>query len=174
MSRPTVRKAQMQEAGEIAQLINSAYRGESSRRGWTTEADLLDGQRTDEEGIRELLKDPSALMLVLVEDSAILGTVYLKTKESKLYLGMLTVNPEIQNRGFGRQLMEAAESEACRQNLTVIEMTVFPQRESLLNYYFRQGYALTGERRPFPKGDPRLGIPKTLDLEFVVLEKKLP
>ena len=168
-----VRKAQSQDAPEIAGLVNSAYRGDSSRRGWTTEADLLDGQRTDVANIREIIETPDTQMLVLDNGKFLIGCVMIKTQGSKLYLGMLTVNPEIQNKGYGRVLMEAAEDEARRQNLTAIEMTVIHHRESLLNYYFRQDYKLTGERRPFPKTDPRFGIPKVADLEFLVLEKKL-
>ncbi len=171
MSRYKVRKAEIQEASQIADLVNSAYRGESSRRGWTTEADLLDGQRTDAEAILELITMPKSQMLVLDNGKFLLGCVRIENLGEKLYLGMLTVNPEIQNKGFGKLLMEAAEKEARSQNLLSIEMTVFSQRETLINYYLRQGYKLTGERRPFPGDDPRLGIPKQ-PLEFVVLEKK--
>src|SRR4051794_13241714 len=41
------REAGPADLGAIVALVESAYRGESSRAGWTTEADLLDGQRTD-------------------------------------------------------------------------------------------------------------------------------
>lgn len=175
MSRYKVRLAQVSEAGQIADLVNSAYRGDSSRQGWTTEADLLDGQRTDREAIAELIQrqEPQTQILVLDNGKHLLGCVLLEEKTSKLYLGMLTVSPSLQNKGFGKVLMEAAEKLAQQKNLQFIEMTVIPQRESLINYYLRQGYKITGERRPFPASNPRFGIPKIPNLEFVVLEKKL-
>jgi N-acetylglutamate synthase-like GNAT family acetyltransferase len=173
MSRYKVRVAQKQDAPKIAELVNSAYRGETSRQGWTTEADLLDGQRTDPADIEEQLAKPSKQILVLENEKFILGTVLIENLGEKLYLGMLTVSPGLQNKGFGRILMEAAEKEARQKNLTSIQMWVLSQRESLINYYLRQDYKLTGERRPFPRNDPRFGIPKVESLEFVVLEKKL-
>lgn len=178
--------AQVSEARQIADLVNSAYRGDSSRRGWTTEADLLAGQRTDAVAITELIEchQPPTQILVIdsesqslgdsLSGSVILGCVLLEERPPKLYLGMLTVHPELQNKGFGKLLMEAAEEQAKQKNLQFIEMTVFPQREALIDYYRRQGYRLTGERRPFPAANPRFGVPKVPDLEFVVLEKKLP
>lgn len=165
--------AQASEAEQIADLVNSAYRGDSSRRGWTTEADLLDGQRTDAEGIREQLAKPETQILVLENEKFLLGCVLIESLEENLYLGMLTVNPELQNKGFGKQLMEAAEKEARQKNKAAVEMWVLSQRESLINYYLRQGYKITGERQPFPESNPRFGIPKVEKLEFVVLEKKL-
>lgn len=175
MSRYKVRLAQASEAEQIAALVNSAYRGDSSRRGWTTEADLLDGQRTDLEAISDLIQrqDPPTHLLVLDNGNHLLGCVLLEERGSKLYLGMLTVSPSLQNKGFGKLLMDAAEKLALQKNSQFIEMTVIPQREALINYYLRQGYKLTGERRPFPASNPRFGIPKVENLEFVVLEKKL-
>ena len=42
----------------LTRFVNAAYRGDTARQGWTTEADLLDGQRIDEPGMRELLDAP--------------------------------------------------------------------------------------------------------------------
>ena len=153
-------------------LVNSAYRGDASKQGWTTEADLLDGIRTDEESLKELMHQPNAFLLKYEEENKILGCVYLKQEDDKLYLGMLTVSPLLQNKGIGKILLNASEDEARKRNCTAVFMTVISQRTELINWYKKHGYYDTGKTKPFPENDPRFGIPKT-KLEFIVLEKKV-
>lgn len=164
--------ATVADAEELNRLVNSAYRGDSSRQGWTTEADLLDGTRTDATAIKELIESPGVTILKLVESDVILGCVELKKDSDKLYLGMLTVKPNLQGKGIGKQLLKAAEEEAIKQNCASVFMTVISMRKELIDWYVRNGYQLTGERKPFAFNDPRFGQPK-MELEFVVLEKKM-
>ncbi|MBL7858989.1 MAG: GNAT family N-acetyltransferase [Cyclobacteriaceae bacterium] len=161
-----------EDATALDQLVNSAYRGDSSRQGWTTEADLLDGTRTDAAAIAEMIQRPGTTLLKFVEDNQILGCVELRQEDSKLYLGMLTVQPNLQGKGIGKELLKAAEAEAVKQKCKAIFMTVISVRKELIEWYIRHGYRLTGERKPFAFNDPRFGQPK-MKLEFVVLEKKL-
>ena len=151
-------------------LVNSAYRGDCSRKGWTTEADLLDGIRTDEEGLRDILLEPHSFMLKYVLEEEIVGCVHLRKDDEELYLGMLTVSPDLQAQGIGKQLLLAAEDEARKQNCVAIYMTVISNRKELIEWYQRHGYVDAGTRKPFPSNDPRFGIPK-MPLEFVVLRK---
>ncbi len=167
-----ITKAVVEDAPELNALVNSAYRGDSSRQGWTTEADLLDGSRIDASGIAELIQTQGTTLLKYVEEGEILGCVELKKNEGKLYLGMLTVRPDLQGKGIGKELLKAAEAEAIKQSCTSIFMTVISVRNELIDWYVRHGYQLTGERKPFAFTDPRFGQPK-MKLEFVVLEKKL-
>jgi ribosomal protein S18 acetylase RimI-like enzyme len=167
-----ITKAVVEDAPELNSLVNSAYRGDSSRQGWTTEADLLDGTRIDATGIAELIQTQGSTLLKYVEDNEILGCVELKKSERKLYLGMLTVRPNLQGKGIGKELLKAAEAEAKSQSCTAIYMTVISVRKELIDWYVRHGYQLTGERKPFAFTDPRFGQPK-MKLEFVVLEKKI-
>lgn len=152
-------------------LINSAYRGETSKKGWTTEADLLDGTRTDEESLKKLMLQPGAFILKYSEENKILGCVYLKHELNKMYLGMLTVSPELQNKGIGTILLAASEDIARKRNCTAVFMNVISKRTELINWYKKYNYVDTGITKPFPKHDPRFGIPKT-KLEFIILEKK--
>ncbi len=153
-------------------LVNSAYRGESSRKGWTTEADLLDGIRTDRKSLLAMLQKPGAHMLTAKNEvNRVVGCVYLHQQSNQLYLGMLTVAPEIQAMGIGKQLLLAAEKYAREINCTSIIMTVIDTRHDIIDWYIRKGYYLTGETRPFPTG-PEFGIPKQ-PLQFIVLEKAL-
>jgi len=158
---------------ELVILINSAYRGESSKKGWTTEADLLDGQRTDIESLGMLLNKPGSVLLKYVNaENKISACVNLQQQERKLYLGMLTVSPTLQGSGIGKKLLAASEQYARENNFEAIRMTVISIRLELIAWYERHGYNRTGETQPFPTGDPKFGIPKQF-LEFVVLEKNI-
>jgi GNAT superfamily N-acetyltransferase len=157
---------------QIVKLVNSAYRGESSKKGWTTEADLLDGVRTDEDSLLEMMKKPGAAFLKYVdENSRINGSVYLQKQQDKLYLGMLTVAPDIQAKGIGKQLLKASEDYALSVNCSSVMMTVISVRKELISWYERHGYKDTGKTEPFPT-DVKFGIPKQ-QLEFIVMEKTL-
>lgn len=163
----------------LTSLVNSAYRGESSRVGWTTEADLLGGQRTDEAALQEFIggasADPHArVMLIAIEADAPLACVQLERRGDLAYLGMLTVAPARQSSGLGRRLLEAAEREVIRRwSVRGMMMTVIAQRAELIDWYERRGYRRSGATAPFPYGDERFGLPRRLDLHFVVLEKSL-
>ena len=154
----------------LNQLVNSAYRGDSSRKGWTTEADLLGGIRTTEDALREMLGNPGAVILRYVKDGQVLGCVYLEQKGLNLYLGMLTVSPELQAGGIGRQLLEAAEEYARVHQCRAVTMTVIPHRHELLAWYQRRGYRQTGVVHPFPDDPARFGEPK-MPLSFIELKK---
>ncbi|MES2723913.1 MAG: GNAT family N-acetyltransferase [Pseudomonadota bacterium] len=161
----------------IVDLVNSAYRGETSRQGWTTEADYLEGQRTDLATLtRDLADTPGAALFAWRDDpdTPLLGTVWLEPAETGVwYLGMLTVRPDLQARRLGRTLLHAAEAVAERKGARRIRMTVVNIRDTLIAWYARRGYDPTGETRPFPYGDDRFGVPLRDDLAFVVLEKVL-
>ena len=155
-------------------LVECAYRGDSAKAGWTHEADLLGGQRTDLAALTEMLADPDQRLLVAIDHGALTGCVSVTRKaDGRGYLGLLTVDPTLQAAGLGKQLIAAAEDAARAFGADAMEMTVIASRDELIAYYERRGYALTGERRPFPLDDPRFGLPKTRDLEFVVLERAL-
>lgn len=168
------RRATKADALAIVALCDSAYRGEASRAGWTTEADLLDGQRTDVAAVVALLADPHQRMLLVDDSDGLLGTVLLTDEGDGAYIGMLAVRPVTQGRGVGRALLAEAERQ-CRRELghQEVRMTVLIQRSELIAWYERCGYQRTSQRLPFPYTDPRIGIPRRPDLEFEVLRKRL-
>lgn len=163
--------ANKQDIPALTELINSAYRGVASKKGWTTEADLLKGDlRTDISTLTELLNNPQAVILkYTTTDEAIAGCVYLDKKERGLYLGMLTVAPLLQAAGIGRQLLGAAEAYAKANGCKTVFMNVISLRHELIGWYERNGYVQTAERRPMPD-NPKFGVP-TQPLEFVIMEK---
>ena len=170
----TTRAATLEDASALVTLINSAYRGESSKAGWSTEADLLDGQRTDVDWIADMIRSPGHVILVHEEDGQLVGCVHLERTGGDCYLGLLTVLPTLQARGVGRQLIAAAETWAVEHwSSRSMHMTVITLRKELVAWYERRGYQRTGTRKPFPYGDERFGLPRRPDLEFEVLRKTL-
>ncbi len=166
-------KAELSDTKALNILINSAYRGESSKAGWTTEADILGGQRTDEEDLRTIISNDGCTILKYTNDAGeIISCVRLEKHDKKMYLGMLTVSPVLQNGGIGKQMMAASENLAKEVNCNTIYMQVIKGRDELIAWYERQGYIDTGERKPFPMHDPRFGIPRK-ELEFIIMEKAL-
>jgi ribosomal protein S18 acetylase RimI-like enzyme len=169
----TISKAAFTDIPELVALINSAYRGDGSKDGWTTEAELLKGsQRIDVESIKQHMDLPSAIFLKCTnEDGQIIGTVYLEEKNNKIYLGMLSVSPKCQARGTGKRLLAAADQYAKDMDCKNIYMTVISVRYELIAWYVRHGYIKTGELIPFLP-EEKFGIP-TQPLEFAVLEKMI-
>ena len=169
------RLARPGDAAALQPLVHCAYRGDSARAGWTHEADLLDGQRIDAVDLESLIADATQVVIVAEASGAAVGCVQVSDKGAGLaYLGMLTVDPMLQGSGLGRALIDEAERVAKdRFGADRMEMMVIVQRTELIDWYVRRGYALTGERRPFPVTDPRFGLPKRDDLEFVVLGRAL-
>jgi ribosomal protein S18 acetylase RimI-like enzyme len=169
----TITIAANEDIAQIEKLVNSAYRGDSSRKGWTTEADLLDGIRTNKDVLSGMINRGDSIVLKCNNaKNQLLGCVYLQKKEEKLYLGMLTVAPDIQAQGIGKKLLQASEEYAQTQQCMAITITVISLRQDLIKWYERRGYKATGERKPFPSNDPRFGLPKQ-HLEFIVMEKQL-
>lgn len=166
-------KADKQEAGQIAALVNSAYRGESSKQGWTTEADLLAGRRTDAEEILQLISTEDSILLLCKAKAELIGSVHLQKQAEQVYLGMLAVSPPLQGKGIGKQLLEAAERAAqATWAVSKSVMTVIACRNELIAFYERRGYRRTGVSKEFPV-NPGLWTPKVVDLRLDILEKDL-
>ena len=175
MTEMVFRDATVADIPALHRLIESAYRGEASRAGWTTEADLLAGQRTDPDDLASILADPAQAMLTAWRDDELLGCVLIADRSHGTgYFGMLSVVPTLQGGGLGRRLVDTAHAELVRRfGGRRVRISVFPQRESLIAWYRRLGYAPTGETLPFPYDDPRFGLPLRDDLHFIVMERPL-
>lgn len=167
-----ITKATIQDIPSLTTLINSAYRGETSKKGWTTEAHLLAGKRTTEEELTAIILDPKNTFLKFTENDKIIGSVLLVEKGDQLYVGMLTVSPELQNSGIGKKMLAEAEIHAKTLGLSTLSMTVVSVRSELIAWYKRHGYVDTGEREPFPSSDIHINI-SDKPLEFIYLEKKI-
>jgi ribosomal protein S18 acetylase RimI-like enzyme len=178
-SRPSTPESQLRSAEErdipaIVALVTSAYRGESSRAGWTTEADLLDGNRIDPELLRADMLRPRSRVLLLDAECRLIACAHVAEEDGAGYFGMFAVAPSAQGGGIGNRVLAEAERIAREDwGLERMRMTVIDLRSELIAWYQRRGYHRTGIFKPFPYGDARFGIPKRNDLRFEVLEKPL-
>jgi ribosomal protein S18 acetylase RimI-like enzyme len=171
----TFRCATAADVDAIVALVNSAYRGESSRAGWTTEADILGGQRTDAQEISRLIAEEGSAILLCLRAGEIIGSAHVERMDTATaYMGMLVIRPVLQGQGLGRCLMDEAERFVRAEwGAARMQMQVITLRHELIAYYERRGYLRTGETKPFPATDPRFGLPKVEELTFEVLEKTL-
>jgi ribosomal protein S18 acetylase RimI-like enzyme len=155
------------DAPALKDLLEAAYRGDTARRGWNHEADILDDERIAPGELEAMLADPAITILTARDGGNLIGCVAVTCKNADLgYLGMLCVLPTLQSAGLGRRLLDAAEHHARARGLTAMEMTVIDSRDALIAWYVRRGYALTGETRPFP-------VLRDPPIRFAVLEKRL-
>jgi ribosomal protein S18 acetylase RimI-like enzyme len=168
------RAATHADVSVVVALVQSAYRGDSGRQGWTTESDLLDGQRIDPAGVADVIGKPGSCVLLAERDGALIACAHIEKQGDACYFGMFAVNPGLQGGGAGKQMMNEAERIAREEyKCTKMEMTVISVRDDMIAWYERRGYRRTGVFKPFPYGDERFGIPKRDDLRFELLVKTL-
>ncbi|MFI6455455.1 GNAT family N-acetyltransferase [Streptosporangium amethystogenes] len=173
-AQPTFRAATDADVVPLVSLVESAYRGESSLAGWTSEASLLGGQRTDAGGVAAAVENPDGRVLVVESEGEIIACCQVERRGGHAYFGMFAVRPTLQGGGLGKAVLAEAERLARDEwGADEMHMTVISAREELLAWYVRRGYVRTGETAPFPYGDESFGLPTRDDLEFEVLVKKL-
>ncbi|MFT3980817.1 MAG: GNAT family N-acetyltransferase [Ferruginibacter sp.] len=165
--------ASLADTPALVQLLNSAYRGEASQQGWTSESHLIAGEvRTDEATVKKVITDAGSVMLKYVDDGGdLIGCVNLQDHDGRIYLGMFSVSPVLQGGGIGKKILHAAEEYARQQKCAAIYMTVISVRKELIDWYKRHGYEETGEVKSFEEDG--LSGKHLQQLEFIVLEKKI-
>ncbi len=163
------------DAEALVALIRSAYRGETSRAGWTTEADLVSGDRIDAGQVLAMIGSPRSVLIVLDGKDGPTACCQLEDRGAGVaYFGTFAVSPSAQGGGIGLRLMAEAERQAADgYAATILKMTVLAQQDKLIAWYERLGFRRTGETRPFP-ADGKYARPLRDDLYFVVLAKPLP
>jgi ribosomal protein S18 acetylase RimI-like enzyme len=167
------RRATRADVPAVVALVESAYRGDSSRAGWTTEADLLDGRRTDADDVLSCIENPASVVLVAERDGQLVACAHVAAQDGAGYFGMFSVVPTQQGSGVGSRVLAEAETLVRDEwQLPAMRMQVIDIRDELIAYYVRRGYVRTGIKKPFPYGDERFGVPKRQDLRFEVLEKR--
>lgn len=160
------------DVSNLLYLVNKAYRGEDAKKGWTHEADIVEGNlRIDSIGLQKLIQDPQSVILKYMQEEVIIGCVHLEKRIDKIYLGLLSVFPDMQGAGIGKKLLKVSEDFASENNCHVIEISVISVRKDIIAWYERQGYKKTGEVKPFTVPE-KFGKPKQ-PIEFIVMKKTL-
>ena len=171
---PRFRDATVADIPALVALVTSAYRGDASRRGWTTEADFLDGERIDPGVLCGDIERPRSRIVLVEQGGESLACAHVAEDEGAGYFGMFAVRPDLQGGGVGKQLLAEAERIVRDEwRLPAMRMTVIDIRDELIAFYERRGYRRTGITKPFPYGDARFGLPTRDDLRFEILEKDL-
>lgn len=172
MPETSFRNATVADIDALVALVTAAYRGDSSRQGWTTEADVLDGNRIDAQVLRGDIGRDRSRILLAERGGELLSCAHVCEDDGAGYFGMFAVEPTLQGGGIGKRVMDEAERVVREEwRLPVMRMTVIDIRAELIAFYERRGYRRTGVFKPFPYGDERFGIPRRDDLRFEVLEK---
>lgn len=168
-----ITQANETDISAIVELLNISYRGKESKKGWTTEADIIKGNvRTEEKEVRELMQKPNCWFFKCVDSNdKLIGCVNFKKENDKLYLGMFSVLPDLQGKGIGKLFLNKADSFAKSQNCSSVYMQVISVRTKLIDWYKRHGYKFTGETMPFIT-DEKYGVPVN-PLEFIIMEKEI-
>jgi ribosomal protein S18 acetylase RimI-like enzyme len=170
----TFRPATLADIDAVVALVTSAYRGDASKQGWTTEADMLDGQRIDPDVLRKDIERERSRIIIAEREAQLLACAHVAEENGAGYFGMFAVKPDLQGGGVGKLLLTETERIARDEwRLPAMRMTVIDIRDELIAFYERRGYRRTGVTKPFPYGDERYGIPKRDDLRFEILEKAL-
>ncbi|MDZ4350345.1 MAG: GNAT family N-acetyltransferase [Xanthomonadaceae bacterium] len=168
------RAATVDDIPALVDLVTSAYRGEASRAGWTSEADILDGQRIEPALLRADIERPRSQVLIAERDGDLVACAHIAVDDGAGYFGMFSVRPGLQGDGLGKQVLAEAERIVRDEwHCALMRMTVIDVRDELIAWYQRRGYRRTGITKPFPYGDERFGVPKRDDLRFEVLERAL-
>ena len=174
MTDLSFRAATAADIDAIVALVESAYRGDASKRGWTTEADFLGGRRTGADDVVACLERERSRIVLAERDGGLLACAHVAEEDGAGYFGMFSVKPDLQGGGIGKHVLAEAERIARDDwKLPAMRMTVIDIRDELIAFYERRGYRRTGIKKPFPYGDERFGLPTRDDLRFEVLEKVL-
>ncbi len=174
MTELTFRAATSADIDAIVALVESAYRGDVSKQGWTTEADFLGGRRTGADDVIACLERERSRIVLAERDGEMQACAHVADEDDAGYFGMFSVKPDLQGGGIGKHVLAECERIARDEwQLPAMRMTVIDIREELIAFYERRGYRRTGIVKPFPYGDARFGLPTRDDLRFEILEKDL-
>lgn len=172
-----LRAATLDDVDALVDLLHSAYRGDSSRAGWTTEADLLTGPRTTPAEVASCIAGTRTRLLVAERPGPagreLVGCAHVAVVDGAGYFGMFAVRPALQGAGLGKLILTEAERVAREEwGQAEMRMTVLEARTELIAFYARRGYTPTGETSPFFDDDLH-GIPQVEGLRFAHLHKRL-
>lgn len=129
-----IRAAEAQDIDAIVSVINSAFR--------KAESFFIDRDRIEGESVRVLME--GGVFLIAEEDGALCGCVYLQPRGERAYLGLLSVDPNVQKAGIGSRLMTAGEEYCANSGCRFMDLRIVNLRTENHAFYTRRGYVETG------------------------------
>ncbi|UNI15470.1 hypothetical protein JDV02_002000 [Purpureocillium takamizusanense] len=171
---PQFRLATVDDATQVRELVQAAFRAPDNRQGWTADMEL--GARFHigiEEVTATITRADSAILMATVAGNLVASVHVAKRSNGHARLSMLSVDAAHQSNGLGRQVLEYAEAYCQRAwAATTVDLDALSTREHLLAWYQRRGYRKTGGTSPFPREKfSDLHLP--VDLCFIEMEKDL-
>lgn len=179
MSSTLIYRIATEEDSELlTNLVNMSYSGELSNQGWTNENGLVVGSRTTVDKILNILKNDQYVILIFFDpiNHHLIGCISIqhKSESNAACLSIFAVRPDQQARGYGKFILNTAESYAKDQwNVKSIELNVILQRPELMAYYKRRGYIDTGRREAFTVEQCQFDSSACCTLERCFMMKKI-
>lgn len=171
---PQLRLATIDDAPQVQQLVQAAFRAPDGREGWTADMELGNRFRIEVEQVAATItRADGVVLMTTVAGNLVASVEVVKRSDGHARLSMLSVDQRYQSNGLGRQVLEYAE-DYCRRtwSATAMELNALSTRQNLISWYQRRGYRETGETSPFPREEfSDLDLPE--DLCFVEMEKDL-
>lgn len=158
------------DIAQLVKLINAAYR-QKNENTWTTEAEIVMGERISYAQLEQLFKNHNFHLLVAEQNNQVVACIGLTFDESSVEIGTFAISPNWQNQGLGKLVLDNAEKYAkdIQFDLKTYVMWVLSVRTELIAFYERRGYIQTGVVEDYPL-DADVGIPQ-VDLHLVEMMK---
>jgi predicted N-acetyltransferase YhbS len=154
---PEIRVAVLADAEKITSVINAAFR--------IVEGFFVDGDRIKLDEVQRSFA--TGAFLVAVDDDRVIGCVYVESRGERAYLGLLSVDPECQQKGLGSRLMTAAEAYCAQGGARFMDIYIVNLRTELPPFYRQRGYVENGTT-PFPAD-----VPTKQPCHFINMSKPL-
>lgn len=89
---------------------------------------------------------------VIESEGTIIGYMVFMLAAGECHLLNLCVNPNLQNRGYGRQALNKMCTIASEKNATLVFLEVRPSNHAALNLYESEGFNQMGRRKNYYPG----------------------
>lgn len=111
------------------------------------------------------------IFFVVNQSQTLVSCIYVAKEKEDAYIGFFSVHPSLQGNGFGKHVLQQAETFAL-QNMEIQRFVMFvvSQRPELIAFYERRGYSRTGRIEDYPL-HLGIGVPKVTGLTIEYLEK---
>jgi GNAT superfamily N-acetyltransferase len=152
----STRTATYTDSYAITRLVNTAF---------LVEQFFIERDRTNPAEIGNLMR--KGTFLLAEEGSTLVGCIYMELRGEHGYFGMLSIDPQRQSKGLGRQLVGEVEKYFRDAGCKSCDLKIVNVRTELHDLYHRWGYVDTGTAI---YNDP---TPTKIPVHFIEMSKAL-